>query len=87
MFKRKFTKTTELTDRLIYLLERINLTGYIEYLENTNRILWTNFLIGLARGLGYAIGFGLLGAVVIYIIVETGGINSPGIKEYLRKML
>lgn len=77
----------ELTDKFIYLLERINLTGYIEYLENTNRIIYTNFLIGVARGFGSAIGFSILGAVAIYIVIETGIINIPELKKYLVEML
>ncbi|MBQ5850163.1 MAG: hypothetical protein IIW54_05010 [Lachnospiraceae bacterium] len=87
MFNRKRKTIIELTDKLIYLLERINLTDYVEYLGNTNRILYTSFLIGLARGFGSAIGFSLLGAVVIYIVVETGVVNLPAIREYLRNMI
>lgn len=85
MFK-QIKKVDELTDKLIYVLERINLTGYIEYISNTNRLIFTNFLIGLARGLGYAIGFSVLGAVVIYILIETGAVNFPAISEFIKRM-
>lgn len=87
MISRGIKKLNDLSDRLIYILERINMTGYIEYLENTNRLLYTNFLIGLARGIGYAIGFSLLGAIIVYIIIETGIRPFPEIREYLKSMI
>ena len=87
MLRRKSRRLTELTDKLIYVLERINLTDYIEYLENTNKLLFTNFLVGLARGVGYAVGFSLLGAVIIYVVIETGMVNVPAINEYLKNLL
>lgn len=87
MLRRKSGRITELTDKLIYVLERINLTDYIEYLENTNKLLFTNFLVGLARGVGYAVGFSLLGAVIIYVVIETGMVNVPAINEYLKNLL
>lgn len=85
MFFRK-KREQDLIDKLIYVLERINLTDYIEYINNFNRIVYTNFIIGIARGLGYAIGFSVLGAIVIYILAETGTVNIPVINEYLAKM-
>lgn len=85
MFFRK-KREQDLIDKLIYVLERINLTDYIEYINNFNRIVYTNFVIGIARGLGYAIGFSVLGAIVIYILAETGTVNIPVINEYLAKM-
>lgn len=85
MFFRK-KKEQDLIDKLIYVLERINLTDYIEYINNFNRIVYTNFVIGIARGLGYAIGFSVLGAIVIYILAETGTVNIPVINQYLAKL-
>lgn len=85
MFFRK-KKEQDLIDKLIYVLERINLTDYIEYINNFNRIVYTNFVIGIARGLGYAIGFSVLGAIVIYVLAETGTVNIPVINQYLAKL-
>lgn len=85
LFGRK-AKAITVTERLIYILERINLSGYIEYLNNPKRLLWTNFIIGVARGIGYAIGFGLIGGLIVYIVIETGFMNSPNIREFLRKI-
>lgn len=87
MFLRGIKRVDELSDKLIYILERINMTGYIEYLNNTNRLLYTNFLIGLARGIGYAIGFSLLGAIIVYIIIETGVRPFPDIRDFLKSMI
>lgn len=74
-------------NQLIYTLERINLTGYVEYLDSKKKLLWNSFLIGVARGLGSAIGFSLLGALVVFIFVETGLINMPAIQQYLGNIM
>ncbi len=55
-------------DNISLNMEKMKLVDYVYYLENPRKMLWANFLGGLSRGFGIAIGFTLLGAVVIYIL-------------------
>ncbi|WP_416352894.1 DUF5665 domain-containing protein [Caldicellulosiruptor naganoensis] len=50
----------------ILQLERMNLNYYVEYLKNPKKIIWQNFLSGVARGFGTAFSFSILGALLIY---------------------
>jgi len=46
-------------------------------------MLVTNFMAGLARGLGMAVGFTLLGAMVIYLLQLLARHNVPFIGEFI----
>mgnify|MGYP001574017388 CR=1 FL=1 len=41
---------------------------YLDYLSNPWRIMWANFLAGLAKGLGLIIGVALVFTVVTYVL-------------------
>jgi hypothetical protein len=43
-------------------LEHMKLVEYVELLNNPKRLLFINFISGLARGFGIAVGFTILGA-------------------------
>ena len=51
-------------DELSLNLERMKLAEYVELLNKPKRLLYINFISGLARGLGIAVGFTLLGALL-----------------------
>lgn len=55
-------------DRISLEMEKFKFVDYVYYLENPKKMLFANFLSGLARGFGAAIGFTILGAVVLYIL-------------------
>lgn len=48
-------------------LKRAKLAGYVELMNNPWRLMWLNFLAGLARGVGIAIGGSLLVGLLLYI--------------------
>lgn len=64
-------------------LERLQLTEYMRYLNDVWRLLWVNFISGVARGLGMAVGFTILGAVLVTIIQRITVDNLPGIGRFL----
>ncbi len=70
----------ELRDKVteLYLvLERINLTEYIAYLNNPRRLLWLNFGVGLVKGLGGAIGATLLLGLLVMFLRRLVLLNLP----------
>lgn len=57
-------------DKISLNMEKFKLVDYVYYLEHPRKMLFANFLGGLARGFGAAIGFTLLSAVAIYLLQE-----------------
>ncbi len=55
-------------DKISLNMERFKLVDYVHYLENPRKMLLSNFLSGVARGFGMAVGFTLLGAILIYVL-------------------
>jgi hypothetical protein len=55
-------------DQISLNMEKFKFVDYVYYLEHPRKMLLANFMGGLARGFGAAIGFTLLGAVVLYIL-------------------
>jgi hypothetical protein len=59
--------------------------GEIEKYKISGKLIWTNFLIGLARGLGMAIGLTILVALLIYILNQL--IDLPLIGKWIAKLI
>ncbi len=68
-------------------MEKMKLAEYIELLRQPTRLLYLNFLAGIARGLGMAIGFALLGALLIYILRRLAILNLPLIGSFIAELV
>ncbi|MHB9094685.1 MAG: DUF5665 domain-containing protein [Eubacteriales bacterium] len=58
-------------------MEKMKLAEYVELLNRPARLFYINFLAGLARGLGMAVGFTILGALLIYSLRQLQVLNLP----------
>lgn len=58
-------------------LEKMRLAEYIAYLNRPGRLLWINFVVGLLRGLGTALGAGLLAGVAFVLLKRLVVLNLP----------
>jgi hypothetical protein len=74
-------------DRLLGSLERMQLEEYLNYVRNWKRLLWVNFVSGLARGLGMAIGFTVLGAAAVVLLQRIVVDNIPWIGDFLAEVI
>ncbi|MCR4420012.1 MAG: DUF5665 domain-containing protein [Clostridia bacterium] len=54
-----------------------------DLLHRPRRLIYVNFVAGLARGLGMAVGFTVLGALVLYILRLLVVLNLPGISSFI----
>lgn len=70
-------------EELAIYMEKMKLAEYVELLGNIPRLLFLNFISGLARGLGMAVGFTILGAVVIYLLQRSFVHNLPLIGRFI----
>ncbi len=74
-------------DKISRYYEKMRIDEYIELLNKPKRLLWLNFISGLSKGLGTAIGFTLLGAIGIYILKESVRLNLPLIGKYIAEIV
>ncbi len=68
-------------------LERLRLAEYIAYVNDRRRLLRNQFLSGLARGVGMAIGFTVLGAVLVVLLRRLAEQNLPLIGDFLAQIV
>jgi len=68
-------------------MERFNLAEYMNLLNSPRRFLFINFLAGLARGLGFALGATILGALVLYLLQRLVVLNLPLIGDFIGELI
>lgn len=77
----------EKMDALAVDIEKIKVAEYVDMINNPRRLLFLNFLAGVSRGLGMAIGFTILGAVVLIIMRELVVLNLPVIGGFIAEVV
>ena len=80
-------KLIEKIDELSVNMEKMKLAEYIEMMNKPRRLLYLNFIMGLARGFGMAIGFTILAAVVLYILQKIVVLNMPLIGNFIAEIV
>lgn len=73
-------KADEQMMRLAHLLERAKIAEYVRMSERPIRLLFLNFIIGLARGFGFLIGASVMVALFLYLLGKL--VQLPYIGEY-----
>lgn len=72
------------------LLERLDGSGvakYVELMQCTPKVLWLNFLSGIARGLGFTVGTALVLAIAYKILSHIITMNIPYLTEMLQDLV
>ncbi len=77
----------ELLERIAAYMESVNLGAYVDLYRRPWRMLGLNFVAGLARGFGMAIGFALLGALAIYILQASFLHNLPVVGKIVAQIV
>ncbi|HWQ43677.1 MAG TPA: DUF5665 domain-containing protein [Desulfosporosinus sp.] len=67
-------------------LEKMRLAEYIAYLNRPKRLLLFNFMVGLVRGLGTALGAGLLAGVAYFLLKRIVVLNLPVIGGFIAEL-
>lgn len=68
-------------------MNKMNVAEYIELMRSPLYMLYINFLAGLARGLGIAIGATLLGGVFLFFLFRLADLNLPLIGEFIARLV
>lgn len=78
---------TRQLDRWIDSMERLRLADYVRYVDDRKRLFWSHFWAGIARGVGSAVGFTILGAILVLILQDLARRNLPLIGDALAEIV
>jgi hypothetical protein len=73
-------------EELAYYLERMRLAEYIQLFNRPWRLMWLNFLAGLARGVGIAVGGTLTGRYSAAALEQVGNSQFAGDRRLHRRI-
>ncbi len=68
-------------------LEGTRIADYVDLLNRPGRLIYLNFLSGVARGLGFAVGATILGAVLLYVLQRSFVTNLPVIGNFIAEIV
>lgn len=74
-------------EELAYRLEGIRFAEYVALFNRPWKLMWLNFLAGLARGVGIAIGGTLLAALLFILLSQLAILNLPIIGDFIAKLV
>lgn len=69
--------------RLAIQMERANFAEYVQLMQRPRRLIFLNFISGTARGVGIAIGFTVVAAVILYVLQKLTVLNLPIIGDFI----
>lgn len=70
-------------DNLNKSLLESNLIDIAALLGNRKKLLWTNLIAGVSRGIGIGIGVTIISAILVIILQKIVTLNIPIIGEYI----
>ena len=68
-------------------MNRSDIADFVSLYERPARMILANFIGGLARGVGIAIGFTLVGALVVYLLQQLAILNLPIIGHFIAQLV
>ena len=74
-------------EHLAQRLELMHLEAFLRHVHDWRRRLFFDFLSGIARGVGFSIGFSILGALLLYLLRNIALSNLPVIGEFLAQLV
>lgn len=84
--QRKSEQETPLLHNIERDIYSQRIAEYVQMYAKPGKLLWINFLIGVFRGVGMAVGFTVLGAVLIYILKKLVVLNIPLIGNFIAEI-
>lgn len=74
-------------DRMLARLDSSGVAQYVQLMQNTPKVLWLNFLSGIAKGLGFTVGTAIVLAVAYKIIRHLITMNIPYLTDMLQDLV
>lgn len=76
-------RVAKMTDHL----EKMKFAEYVSLVQAPRKMIWVNFIIGLSRGFGIAIGATVLGAMMLMLLFRLADLNLPVVGEFIARMV
>lgn len=74
-------------EKLVHHLEAMKVAEYVELLQRPTRLIFINFIAGISRGLGIAIGATLVFALMLELLRRIIMLHIPGIGEFIAEIV
>ena len=74
-------------ERIANHIEKMRLGEYVEMMNRPGRLIWTNLLIGISRGVGLTVGATLVIAVLFKILSALIAMNIPYLTDLLQDVV
>ncbi len=74
-------------ERWVQRMEMMHLDAYLRYIHDWKKRLFFDFLSGIARGVGFSVGFSVLGALLLYLLRNMALSNLPVIGRFLAELV
>ncbi|HHW12457.1 MAG TPA: hypothetical protein GXX33_05595 [Firmicutes bacterium] len=69
------------------LMVKYNIEGIFDLLSRPGRLVYLNFLAGIARGFGIAVGLTLVSALFLAILAKVASLNLPIISSFIARLV
>lgn len=74
-------------EKLMHHLEAMKVAEYVDLLQRPARLIFINFIAGISRGLGIAIGATLVFALMLELLRRIIMLHIPGIGEFIAEIV
>lgn len=74
-------------DRLSAAMEKASVAEFVELYRRPGRLVALNFVTGLARGFGIAVGFSAIGALFLYALGRLAALKLPVIGSFVAELV
>ncbi len=87
MKKTEEEKLERKLERLANRLEAMRIAEYLDLLENPKKLIGKNFIAGIARGVGFAVGTTIIFAIIVEVLRRIVLMKIPLIGDYLLEII
>ena len=87
MENERMNKLDKQIDKLADRLESMRIAEYIDLLQKPSKIIYLNFLAGISKGLGIAVGATIVFAILIDLLSRLIVVNLPVIGDFIVQIL
>jgi hypothetical protein len=74
---------TKKLEQLSVDMEKAKLRDYVDLMQRPIKMMWLNFVSGLSRGVGIALGFTFFAATIVYLLQVLGTLKLPIVGDYI----
>jgi hypothetical protein len=78
---------SEKVDKMAKDMEHTTIADYIQLLNSPRRLIWTNFVAGLSRGVGLAIGFTIIASTIVVVLKMLISFNLPFVGQFIAEIV